>query len=218
MDLLVAGDVQTILQGRVNDISLHSVSVKAMPYALGGATLPHPGPLELGETIIYEGTGHIFTVQEPWTETKTLKAPFLMGIARKPKESFELTKQCSINAFYEQLIESYPNGFAIVGKGYFSKLSVAYLKLSPIYEENINVLHDKYWHSESLNDREAELFGVVLKKPDPRAFYKNPNEKENPSLPSHTHVLVPLTRHLLTDSVLTSGTFWIEGIDAVKSF
>ena len=64
MDLLVVGDVQTVLQGYVTSETLHSVSLKDIPYALGGAALPHPGPLEIGETMIYEETGHIFTVKE----------------------------------------------------------------------------------------------------------------------------------------------------------
>lgn len=218
MDLLVAGDVQTIIQGHVTPKTMHSISVKAMPYALGGAAIPSGEELKIGETVIYEGVGHIFTVQKPWIGTQTLKAAFLMGIERKPKEIFKTSKPQSINALYEDLIKQYPQGFAIVGDAHFSKLSVAYLQLPPIYGENINVLHDKYWHSESLKDQEAKLFGVVLKNLDPRVFYHNPNEKENSSLPSHTHVLTPLARHLLTDSEITSGTFWIEGIDTVKSF
>ena len=106
----------------------------------------------------------------------------------------------------------------ITGRGHFSNLSVAYLQLSPIYGENIIEFPEKYWHSESLKDQEANLFGVVLKKPDPRAFYNNPKEKGLSKIHSHTHALAPFARHLLTDSELTSGTFWIESIDAVKSF
>src|SRR5689334_11611176 len=144
MDLLIVGNVQTILQGRVTPKVLHSVSVKDLTFALGGSALPHSETLEIGETIIYEGIGHIFTVKESWVETKMLRAAFLMGIEKKPKELLKITKRQTISALYEDLIARYPKGFAIVGEGHFSQLSVAYLKLSPIYEEDVNALHDKY--------------------------------------------------------------------------
>lgn len=217
MDLFVAGNVETILQGHVTSEILQAIPVKTMPYALGGAALPHPGPLEIGETVVYDGIGHIFTTKESWIETKTLQSAFLMGIERRPKEFFKTSKRQSIADFYEELMKNYPIGFAIVGKCHFSKLSVAYLQLSPIYEENINLLHDKYWQKESLANQEAELFGVVLQKPDPRAFYTNPNEESSSRLSSHTHVLAPFARHLLTDSELTSGIFWIEAIENINS-
>lgn len=215
MDLHVVGDVQTILQGKVTPKTLQEVSVKAMPFALGGTALPDTQTLEIGETIIYEGIGHIFTVKESWAEKNLLQAAFLMGIERKPKNVFKISKSQSIESLYESLIHEYSIGFAIVGKVHFSKLSVAYLKLSPIYDENINILRSKYWNSESLENVEADLFGVVLRKPNPKAFYQNPNEPVSSSLASHTHVLAPLARHLLTDSELSHGTFWIEAIDLI---
>lgn len=216
MDLCIIGDVQIILKGEVTSQSLHSVSVKELPYALGGAAIPGSNPISIGETIIFDGMGHIFTVEKPWTETNNLHAAFLMGIERKPKEFYQTTKKQTIQALYEDLGKNTSTGFVITGHVHFSKLLTAYLQLSPIYGENINVLHDKYWHTETTEENDVQLFGVVLKQPNPKAFYHNPNEKENSSLPSHSHVLIPLARHLLTNSELTSGSFWIEEIENVK--
>lgn len=218
MDLFVAGNVQTILQGHVTEQTLYTVPLKAMPYALGGAALPDMQPLEVGETMVYEGVGHIFTVKKPWKEQTALHTAFLMGIRQRPSIALKVIGLKSINDLYTELLKQYPNGFAITGKAHFANLSIAYMQLSPIYNENINVLHDKYWHVEALQNIGAKLFGVVLKKADPRAFYQNPNEKEAAPLISHTHVLMPDARHLLTDSMLSSGEFWIEEIKAVHSF
>lgn len=217
MDLLIAGNVQTILSGHVSPESLCPISVEKMPYALGGAEIPDSN-LSLGETIIYEGVGHIFTLKKTWEEKQTLQAAFLMGIPKKPKTLLQIRHKQEIQALYQDLIKNYPTGFAIVGTATFSKLSVAYLKLSPIYQENINAHQDKYWNQENFNDRKANLFGVVLSKPDPRAFYDNPNEKNPDVLLSHTHVLSHLARHLLTHSEVSSGTFWIEAIDHIRSY
>lgn len=218
MDLLIVGNVQTVIQGRVTQEGLHSVSMTKMPYALGGAAIPNRSKLSLGETIVYEGVGHIFTLDESYEDKKTLQAAFLMGIEKKPKEPFRVTEKQSIDALYRSLIKEYSSGFAIVGTALFSTLSVAYLNLSPIYGENINELHDKYWTKEELSNCEARLFGVVMAKGDPLAFYNNPNEKQKQMLASHTHVLTSVARHLLTDSELISGTFWIEEINRCKHF
>lgn len=217
MDLLISGNVQTILQGHVTKKTLRCVFTDQMPYALGGAALPDHDPLSIGETIIYEGVGHIFTVEGSYENNNTLQAAFLMGIGRRPQNTYHLSQSQTINSLYEELIKSYPEGFAIAGTALFSKLFVAYLKRSPIYGENVNTLHDKYWHNDELGACEAKLFGVVLRKPDPRAFYNNPNEEEAPTLPSHTHVLMPEARHLLTHSLLEAGLFSVEAITDIKT-
>lgn len=213
MDLIIVGDVQTVLTGHVTEKSLHPVSLNEMPYALGGAAIPGDA-LSLGETLVYEGTGHVFTPDKSLVETKTLEAAFLMGIDRKPKDSVQV-KNKSISSFYQDLLKNYPNGFAITGTALFSKLFTAYLRLSPIYGENVNTLHDKYWSQEELINCGAHLFGVILSKMDERAFYKNPNEKKSSPLLSHTHVLCPDARHLLTHSEIFSGSFWVEDIDSI---
>ena len=52
MDLLVAGNVQTIIQGHVTPQTMHLISVKAMPYALGGAAIPPGEELKIDETVM----------------------------------------------------------------------------------------------------------------------------------------------------------------------
>ncbi|MBP9842179.1 MAG: hypothetical protein KBC64_07135 [Simkaniaceae bacterium] len=267
MKLIIVGNVQTVLMGNVTEETLYPFSVEKIPYALGGAVIPNRSPLSLGETLVYEGTGHIFTVEESWEERKQFKTPFLMGIERQPKNRIEvypnklksgyfgcakapgigdrkfpnirnmgkltiadprelshgpnanssaclgITEKQSLNSLYLRLIKDYQTGFAITGTASFSHLSVAYLKRSPIYGENINTHHGKYWEQENLTDCTVQLFGVVLTEPNPQAFYINPNEKEKSPVISHTHVLIPEARHLLTTSILTSASFWIEEID-----
>ena len=218
MDLLIAGDIRTILEGRVTKEVLKHVSMENVAYALGGGQLPQVPSIDIGETIIMQGKGHIFTSKGAWEGSDGVNVAFLMGIEKKPKERVQIDKPMTVRALYEELAKKYKKGFVIVGNVHFSKLSQTNLQLAPIYHENvIGELHDKYWHNELYQNKEAQLFGVVLKEEEPRAFYHNPNEKGNEAVPSHTHVLSPLARHLLTDSELISGTFWVEAIDSVKT-
>lgn len=219
MELLIAGNVQTILNGKVTKEALWPITLTKMPYALGGAAISKDAePLSIGETVIFAGSGHIFVPQSPVEEQKTLNAAFMMGIRQKPRQYISVSSSQTIEHLYQGLVKAFPKGFAIVGKARFSLLAAAYLKISPIFGENINALHGKYWEAEEFHDREAQLFGVVLPKPDPRAFYDNPNESGNSALPSHTHVLAPLARHLLTHSELLSAELWIEEISEIATF
>lgn len=216
MDLLIVGDIQTVLEGRVAESALCPVLLDKMPYALGGGAIRQKDQLALGETIVYEGVGYIFINNESWRQERVLNAAFLMGIERKPSEPLKIEKKQTIHTLYQELLKNYQTGFVIVGTARFSKLLAAYLKVSPIYGENVNQMREKYWNHEEFTDQEVKLFGVVLHKPDPRAFYHNPNEKATSPFPSHTHILAPSTRHLLTDSEIDSATLWIEQIDTIR--
>lgn len=219
MELFIAGNVQTILNGKVTQNSLYPVSVTRLPYALGGAAISKTKkPLSIGEAIIYEAVGHIYVPSSSFEETTKFDVAFLMGIKRKPKDLITVKTPQSIARLYQDLVKIYTKGFAIIGNAFFSSLAGAYLKLSPIYNENINTHISKYWETEEIKNQATQLFGVVLPQPDERAFYTNPNEKVKDVLPSHTHVLTPNTRHLRTQSEITSAQLWVEGITQVITY
>jgi len=65
-------------------------------------------------------------------------------------------------------------------------------------------------------NQDAELFGVVLKDPDLAPSTVIRMRKVAQAFPL-IQCARSLARHLLTDSEITSGTFWVEADDDVKS-
>ncbi len=213
LELIIHGDVHTVLEGKIAKDNLVSISLEGIAYALGAGAFWHHDILRVGEAIVIEGKASIFVPQHDWSSENAILSPFLMGIERKPREQCPVRPQEKLNALYARLLKKYPAGFAIVGDVIFSQLETAFVKVSPIYGENINELSSKYWQQEQSANTQGIFFGVVLSHLENRAFYQNPNEPEQDPFFSHSHTLIHSSpRHLLTSSVLVEGRLWVEGL------
>ncbi len=223
--LTVIGDVRTVLEGRVTEKELLSVTPDQFRFALGAGTFS--GPEGIGEAIIIESKPFVSWVENQELKTSsgdTLRTPFLVGITHEAKGErqergfFTLT---SLNNLYEELSKEFPSGFVFAGRALLSELHGIYLKKPPIYNENINEHQDTYWSKRSIDkNRQVFLFGIIIPKTGEsaiptnllnRIFYQNPQERAA-AFKSHTHTAVvqpPGVRHLLTTSLMDEGVFTV---------
>lgn len=237
--LIIIGDVRHVLEGNVEAKSLHETIHCKFRYALGGATFF--SEKELGESLIYQDLGYVSYVDENdrlkmVNNFTNFKAAFLMGLDETAMPHVKIFVQNqdrkTFDQLYAQILEKFPNGFAIAGKGIFLTIDSAYLKKPPIYHENINKNKDEYWQKEQLTHTSCAIFGVVLKKDCgypglDRAFYSNPNEKEEYPFLSHTHIGVfsekvkfnkesqgiDSVRHFFNTSIIEQGRFLVFGLN-----
>lgn len=210
LDLMVIGDVNAVLEGRVAKDALIELPSQTLFFGLGSIAIEKAG-LHVGEALIFEGEASVYIPNQKWVQEKNVLTPFLMGISRKPRTSIEVKKTINLSELYNELLVTYPKGFALVGSATFSSLSALYIKRDPIYNENININMEKYWQAESYTQKPAKFFAVVLPYLNKKAFYKNPHDTQSSPIYSHTHGLIDEgTRHFLTQSILTEGALWIE--------
>lgn len=199
--LTIFGNVLDILEGRVETKMLRPIKSANFRFALGGSSFSDEHGV--GETLLINGIPHI-----TWVENNQLyneshdnaKSAFLVGLDWNQSSNLPLqtiSKNTSIESLYEELALKYPMGIALAGHFKMSKLSCVYLKRPPIYHENVNKLHDKYWSSiENHSPALIFLFGVIIPPKAKetysadilkRAFYQNPSETTQAPFDSHTH-------------------------------
>jgi|GEM_PF-2920758 len=211
MELIIFGNVQTVLDG-ISDKKTKEIDLSTIPFALGAGLYADK---DFGETIVVNGIAHVHTVDGVRSYDKTLDTPFLMGFSQKPSERVELQNEKTIDQFYTDLLAKHPEGVVLYAEVTFSKLEAAFLKKSPVYEENCNLKKEEYWQEYSAQNVQGTLVGIIAKKAYKEGFYVNPNDKG--TLLSHTHVLCEnKAYHLLTQSVLSEGKFSIAPIEDVR--
>lgn len=200
--LRIEGDVLTVLEGKVSDKILRDIPQNEFLFGLGSGTFSEA--VHLGETIVIGGCPYISWVAngKVCTESQpTVKSSFLMGIPAIEEEGLleRLSPHSPIplQALYEEKSHIYPDGFIIIAKALFSELHSTYLKLAPVYGENINVHHSKYWAETPMAQMQtAFFFGVVIpwqgmkKFPEnilKKAFYQNPADAGHNNFMNHSH-------------------------------
>lgn len=217
IELKIVGDINTVLSGTVTKSVLYHINLEQFSYALGAGSFENSEGLNIGEAIIYENKAYVYVPNQSVILDTTFKSPFLMGISRLPHQNLILNSKLTLMDLYDDLLKRYPKGFVVVGKIHCQQLDVAYLKIAPIFHENINEHASKYWQHEIYNEVAVNIFGVVLSDLNARAFYQNPNERfQLQKHYSHTHALINnQARHLLTQSLIASADLWIGEIDAI---
>lgn len=213
MRLFVLGNLDAVIAGNVCEQMLECANMSSYAYALGGGAKVVGGDVRVGEMLVFDHKGYIYTPEEAWNEQEQLATPFLMGIDAKPKTSIEVGEYASLDQLYQTLLKRWKSGFAIVGECHFKMLATTYLKCSPIYHEDVLENQAKYWGREEYANCFAHLFAVALPHLDKHIFYDNPNEKSKRVCHSHTHVLINnQVRHLLTHSSIKRAKLWIESV------
>lgn len=205
--LKVSGNVLDVIKGVVSDNSLAPIDTNKLDFGLGAGTFSTKE--HVGETIIFSGAPYVSWEDKNQIHTQSqspVHSPFIMGIDSKSSGGV-LLDLCSkapvtLQSLYETFALNYPEGFAIVLYAKCFRLDSTYVKTPPIYSENINELHEKYWAGKKQEKQQpACFFAVVMpfeaqakfpSKELSHAFYNNPMEVQTTPLLSHTHgMLLP---------------------------
>lgn len=228
--LKIVGDIGTVLNGKIDNAHLHSHVLNQLKFALGAAT---PSDcLSVGEGLILNQKGYTCYVdknQELITKKSVsdFSSPFLMGVGleSKPSDLFQIDypQGISLNELFKELYQ-YPV-LAYLGALFFDHLSCSYLKIPPIYKENIVDNYDKYWAKpEDIQNCSAYVFGVIIQEEGQKnipveklnhAFYINPGEKNKENFLSHSHAV--LLKNSFEFSKLKNENFY-QNIDTSSMF
>jgi hypothetical protein len=202
--LKIIGDVNKVLTGTVSESNLIGGALESLGFGLGASTF---GSCDcLGESLILNQVGYVsFVNQQKKLETHIkstgLYTPFLMGLqpGSQPSQVLSLNypEGFSLYSLFEKISYTF-QAFAFVGRISFKTLACTYLKKPPIFNETVvGENTEKYWaKTEELPNCYAYVFGVVIteegknnfpKEKLAKAFYANPQEKNQGNLLSHTH-------------------------------
>lgn len=229
--LQIYGDVQTVLQGKVDSSMGVAIPLQTLRFGLGA--MRGTGETEYGDGMVYENRGHLTVMQDGTerliTHTERIHTPFFMGIgseaAPAERATFSFDAPRTLDSLYEVLEGRAEYGLAFAGTVHFSSLCGAYLKRSPIHNELINENRALYWHPEESRVCAGHIFGVIITQEGQRAFpkqelakafYTNPGDRASAHM-SHTHVLklkngtgdIQTVYHLLSHSQIVSGELFL---------
>lgn len=226
-ELHVAGNVQTVLNGHVDNTNMQDDILNQFKYGLGAGSFSDCTCL--GEAIVLNQIGYNCYLNHEnkiITNKKLLglKSPFFMGLQldSHPTNLLEINYQdgIALNGLFEQLGKEL-HAYAFVGSFLFKNLACSYLKKAPIFKENINENSDKYWATtEEHPETYAHLFGVVIRESAKqnfstetlnKAFYINPLEKNRNSTLSHTHAV--LVKNAVNFSELKKDDHFYEKLE-----
>lgn len=211
MELSIAGDVRTVLDG-VADTHSREVDLSKIPFALGAGKFSEK---EFGEMIVVEGIAYVHTVAGKKRYDKTVDTPFVMGFEKLPSDRVERGQGESLDEIYRDLLTKYPQGVVLYGEVHFRMLNAAFLKKSPVFHEKCNEMKEAYWEEYSEKGAAGSIVGILAKEAYPQGFYVNPNEQSD--LLSHSHTLVNgVAYHLLNQSTIEDGIFYISPIDSMR--
>ncbi len=223
-ELHVTGNVQTVLNGYVDNTNLQDDILHQFKYGLGAGSFSDCTCL--GEAIVLNQTGYncyLNPENKIITHKKLsgLKSPFFMGLQldSHPTHLLEINYEdgISLNDLFEEPTKEF-HAYAFVGSFLFKNLACSYLKKAPIFKENINENSDKYWATtEEHPEIYAHLFSVVIRETAKqnfsaetlnKAFYINPLEKNRSSTLSHTHAV--LVKNIVNFSELKKDDHFYE--------
>ena len=203
--LKILGNVLDVIKGIVTDGSLSTIDTSQIDFGLGAGSFSTKE--HIGETVVFSGLPYVSWEDKNQIHTQSQLScfsPFLMGIDTKSSGGvlLELSSKTptSLQSLFETFALNYPEGFAMIMYAKCFRLESAYVRLPPIYSENINEHHEKYWSGKKQDRQQpACFFGVVMPheaqakfatKELDHAFYNNPMEQQTSSLLSHTHALM----------------------------
>lgn len=233
--LKIAGNVNTVLNGQINEAVMHLQDLTQLRFALGAGSFSNCSCV--GETLVLNHVAYMSYLNEQ-SQLVTLQgqtglmSPFLMGLGTEctPVETihFKNSEKITLNAFYEKTGNDF-SAYGVAGSVLFDPLECSYLQKPPIFGENINEHVEKYWaKTEVIPQCVANIFGVVIRDKGhnvlpkellEKAFYKNPLEKNKTSVISHTHAVLldAGARHIFTQSIIKEGVFSIFDISDIKA-
>lgn len=219
--LKIIGDVKTVLNGNVDENNLQEKVLEHLKFALGAGSFSDCTCV--GESIIFNQKGYTCYVDNHGNiktekDEQGLKSPFLMGLEINTQPNISLNidypNGIALNELFDNIGQDF-YAYAYVGCLLFENLACSYIKVPPIYKENINENSEKYWaKTENHPNCYTYLFGVVIREagihklpPEllQQAFYVNPLEKNKSATLSHTHAA--LVKETIPFSTLMPDNF-----------
>ena len=215
-ELLVLGEVELVLNGRLADKNYFHQQTSDVSLALGAGALESIN--RTGELMIVNGKAYVKpsdpSVNYKMEISTDVLTPFCLGFENVQPSSIYIvkdsTKSLNISELYHLLSIDHGRLFAVFGIAQFDEIDLSAIKLAPIHNESITsqTNTNKYFHSlKPINGRVGAFFGVVNNpKANPtvgydstiesKMFYVNPADKSVSELRSHTHVLVTANQSL----------------------
>lgn len=192
--LKIIGDVNTVLDGIVDESNLNENVLEELKFALGAGSFSDCHCV--GESLILNQIGYSchlknkgnyqvknrvndkaeFITDQLITDKGSfgLRSPFLMGLQLEcqPKDLLDIDYPLGITL--NELFEEMGKGllaYAFVAWFSFKELACSYIKKPPIFKENINEHFVRYWaKTEEYPEQNAYVFGVVIKEAGKQHF------------------------------------------------
>lgn len=200
--------IETIINGEVDFKRLETLRATQVRYAIGAGLFLRKQAL--CEMVIFNHQIHLGLPNQIFRNDKSVLTPFWVGVESKPSIFKTFSKQ-SLEKILDQLLTEFPQGFKYIAQAHFTTLEGCWLIKNPSNKESFLDHIDAYIQKVSYGNTFSKLVGIVSNKADKTIYYVHPKEKRAFGFYSHTHGITNKTcLHVLNQSYLFSGDFWIE--------